>query len=136
MESFIEQRIRQLAGNRCEYCCIPEEGSKLRHVLDHIIARQHGGQTVFENLALCCGRCNRFKGPNIAGIDGQTGTLVPLFNPRRESWEDHLQWSGAALSGITPIGRATIIVLAINLPVRVAAREALMAEGRFFSDAH
>jgi hypothetical protein len=39
MESFIEQRIRQLADNRCEYCRIPEEGGKFRHVLDHIIAR-------------------------------------------------------------------------------------------------
>jgi hypothetical protein len=32
--------------------------------------------------------------------------------------------------GTTPIGRATVSVLAINQPVRVAARRALMDEGR------
>jgi hypothetical protein len=36
--------------------------------IDHIIARQHGGATELENLALACIHCNRFKGPNMLGL--------------------------------------------------------------------
>jgi 5-methylcytosine-specific restriction endonuclease McrA len=49
---------RERAGHACEYCQLPEHLSDLPHVLDHIIARQHGGRTILSNLALCCGRCN------------------------------------------------------------------------------
>jgi len=40
--------------------------------IDHIIARQHGGKAELENLALSCIHCNRFKGPNVAGVDPDT----------------------------------------------------------------
>jgi hypothetical protein len=46
---------------------------------------------------------------------------------------DHIiaqkHWNGALLVGRTPIGRATIEVLEINLPDRTALRQALMDEG-------
>ncbi len=108
---------------------MPERTGEFRHVLDHIIAIQHGGETIWENLALCCGRCNQSKGPNIAGLDPESRILVPLFHPRRDTWRDHFRWDGAILVGITPIGRATIFVLAINQPIRVTARLALIQEG-------
>jgi hypothetical protein len=101
----------------------------LRHVLDHIIARQHGGETEFHNLALICMRCNQHKGPNVAGIDPQSGSIVSLFHPRRDSWNEHFRYEGAVLVGLTPAGRATITVLAINMPLRVAARQALIEAG-------
>jgi 5-methylcytosine-specific restriction endonuclease McrA len=40
--------------------------------IDHIIARQHGSRTELDNLALACVHCNRFKGPNVAGLDPDT----------------------------------------------------------------
>ena len=43
-------------------------GLPLPFQIDTIIAEQHAGQTVFENLALDCPNCNRYKGPNIAGL--------------------------------------------------------------------
>src|SRR5947209_12875001 len=126
MESPLEQAVRSSAPGRCEYCHVPEEPEGLRHVLDHVIARQHGGETSAGNLALCCGRCNRSKGPNVAGIDPDTGQLTRLFHPRQDRWHDHFRWEGPALVGRTPVGRTTIVVLAINLPIRVAARKALL----------
>jgi hypothetical protein len=37
--------------------------------IDHIVAQQHSGSTVFGNLALSCLHDNSHKGPNIAGLD-------------------------------------------------------------------
>jgi hypothetical protein len=56
---------------------------------------------------------------------------VRLFHPRRDDWENHFHWQGAHLVGQTAIGRATIALLEINLPQRVALRQALMDEGVF-----
>ena len=64
------------AGHRCEYCHLPSAGYPLPLQMDHIIARQHGGETDANNLALACVHCNRHKGPNIGGIDPATGSLT------------------------------------------------------------
>jgi hypothetical protein len=132
MAETIEQILRTIAAGRCEYCHIPEEGSRLGHVVDHVIARQHGGPTELPNLALCCGRCNGSKGPNIAGIDPDTGQLTRLFHPRQDRWADHFRYDGPVLVGLTPVGRASVRVLGINLPIRVTVRRVLMeTEVRF-----
>lgn len=114
---------------------MPEAASTIKHVLDHIVARQHHGPTVLENLALCCDRCNEFKGPNLSGIDPDSGQLTRLYHPRGDRWSDHFRWDGARLVGITDVGRTTIDVLAINHPFRVAARRMLLTEGEFDFDA-
>jgi hypothetical protein len=108
-----------------------ERLSELPFEIDHIIAEQHGGKSVAENLALCCGFCNRHKGPNIAGIDTESGALIPLFHPRRDRWADHFKWRDENLVGLTAIGRVTVAVLAINHPAQRAVRQALIAEGAF-----
>jgi 5-methylcytosine-specific restriction endonuclease McrA len=99
--------------------------------IDHVIAKKHGGQTVPENLCLACFYCNSFKGPNIAGVDPQTGHLVQLFNPRRHYWKRCFRWSGPLLVGRTPIGRATIQMLDLNNPLALALRQSLIDEGEF-----
>ena len=131
MAESLEHKIRLLAGNRCEYCRIPDSPQFLQHVLDHIIARQHGGKSEFDNLALCCLRCNQHKGPNLAGIDPESGAIVPLFHPRRDAWNEHFRYDGPVLIGLTPAGRATISVLAINLPLRIAVRQVLIEADAF-----
>ena len=68
------------AGDRCEYCLIPQFAFPLPFQIDHIIAEKHQGETVETNLALACPHCNRFKGPNIAGLDSASGQLVRLFS--------------------------------------------------------
>jgi hypothetical protein len=75
--------------------------------------------------------CNSHKGPNIAGIDPATGKLSKLFNPRRHKWARHFRWDGPYLIGRTPVGRVTVVVLAMNDPEAVEVREALIDEGLF-----
>ena len=99
--------------------------------VDHIVPLQHGGETSVANLALACFHCNLHKGPNVAGLDPQTGSLARLFHPRQDHWAEHFAWSGAGLDGLTPVGRATISVLAINEPLYLAVRAALIEEGVF-----
>ncbi len=97
--------------------------------VDHIIARQHGGSTSLDNLALSCLHDNTHKGPNIAGVDPQTRRITRLFNPRRDKWKRHFRWEGSHLVGKTAVGRTTIVVLAMNHPDAVAVRQSLIEEG-------
>ena len=124
-------QVRQLAGDRCEYCRMPASYDPLPFQVDHIIAQQHGGETAIENLAWSCLHCNKHKGPNIAGIDPVGDRVAPLFHPRRQRWERHFAWDGPFLVGRTRSARATVRVLAINAPDFVAFRAELMEEGVF-----
>jgi hypothetical protein len=100
-----------------------------RFWVDHIIAQQHRGRTSSGNLALACAQCNRAKGPNIAAIDPDSGTMVELFNPRTHDWHEHFSWLGPRIQGLTPIGRATCELLDMNGPVRIALRRLILLEG-------
>jgi hypothetical protein len=108
---------------------MPQALDELTFEVDHLVAKFHGGKTIASNLALSCFPCNRFKGPNIAGIDPGTGRLTRLFNPRRHSWSHHFAWDGPRLIGRTAIGRTTIHVRHINDYLRCRLRTELFAEG-------
>jgi hypothetical protein len=99
--------------------------------IEHITARQHGGPTVETNLALACIKCNYHKGPNLSGIDPESNRIVRLFHPRTDRWIEHFHWQRSKLVGLTPEGRATIIVLDINHPLRIELRDRLIAEAIF-----
>jgi hypothetical protein len=131
MERALQGLVRRRAGDRCEYCRVPQAFDRITFEVDHIIAEVHGGPTRPGNLCLCCFACNRHKGPNIAGVDPATRRIVPLFHPRRHKWSRHFRWDGPALVGLTPNGRATVRVLGINLDHRVAFRRELIEEGVF-----
>jgi hypothetical protein len=103
----------------------------MRFEADHIIPEQHHGATTLRNLAWACFGCNRRKLSNLGGIDPKTQKRAWLQNPRRQKWQRHFRWEGAVLVGRTPVGRATIEVLGVNLPHLVALRMALIEEGRF-----
>jgi hypothetical protein len=128
------QQVRQRAQDRCEYCRLPALIYPLPFHVDHIIARQHGGQTALENLAFACLHCNRHKGPNIASRDPVTGELTRLFHPRRDRWSEHFEWVGSELAGKTAIGRITVQVLAVNATDFRAVREVLMEERTFLTE--
>ena len=57
----VRERVAQRADYHCEYCRMPQRVALHQHEPDHIIPRQHGGETHDENLALACLRCNRYK---------------------------------------------------------------------------
>ena len=123
--------VRTRAGAACEYCRLPQALYSGLFTTEHVIARQHGGSDRDDNLAYSCTHCNLHKGPNIAGLDPDTGELTRLFHPRTDVWEDHFEWSAHLLVGRTPIGRTTVRVLAMNQPIMRAVRAALLAEGVF-----
>ncbi len=129
MKRALLKQLRLLANDRCDYCQMPRRFDPLPFQVDHIIAKQHGGKTVLENLAWSCLHCNKHKGPNIAGIDPLTGQIVPLFHPRRQRWDRHFVWQGKLLEGRTRVGRATIHVLAMNAADFVEFRSELFDEG-------
>ena len=112
----IVRRTREAARNRCGYCLAPQRiiGGHLE--IDHIYPVAKGGSDDEENLWLACSLCNEHKSAKTEAVDPDTGQLVPLFNPRRQSWTDHFQWAdnGWHIIGLTPIGRATVLALHMN----------------------
>ncbi|MFN8491915.1 MAG: HNH endonuclease signature motif containing protein [Caldilineaceae bacterium] len=127
----LRQRVKERADDHCEYCLVRAEDVLLDDQIDHIIAEQHGGQTIFENLAFSCIHCNRNKDPNIASLDVETGQIVPLFNPRVDHWYEHFSLESAYIRPLTTVGRVTVRLLQLNKPKRVRVRQALIAIQRY-----
>ena len=116
---FVEER----ADGRCEYCRFHQDDEPaIKFQIEHTIPRQHGGSDQVDNLALACLHCNSHKGPNLAGIDPETGEMVPLFNPRVDNWFDHFLLVSPFIVGQTARGRATVRVLQMNADQRVSLR--------------
>lgn len=133
ISAALRKLVVQRADGCCEYCHIHEDEVLFAHEVDHVVAEQHGGQTVEENLCLACFQCNRLKGPNIAGIDPLTGAVEVLFHPRLDDWGSHFRFLGAEIEPRTPRGRATVNTLRMNAPERLRLRSMLMETGRRFA---
>jgi hypothetical protein len=131
MDAALQRLVHKRANGRCEYCLLPQAASHVSYEIDHIRSQKHHGPTIASNLALSCIYCNGYKGPNLSGIDPDTGKLTKLFHPRRHKWSYHFRYEGGTLIGRTAIGRTTIDVLRINLPNLVAIREVLIEDGEF-----
>jgi hypothetical protein len=125
IDAALRELVRSRADGLCEYCRISERFTLAEHEIDHVIAIKHGGQTVSENLALCCAVCNRFKGSDIASIDPETGQLTPLFHPRLDGWDDHYHQRNGEILALTSRGRATVRLLRMNRPRRIRERQIL-----------
>ena len=133
--SLIPAELRRLvierASGHCEYCLIHQDVSIYSHEVDHIIALKHGGQTRADNLALSCLSCNRYKGSDLATIDPINDEIVPLFNPRRQVWDEHFLLNDARIEAITQIGQATSRLLKLNAPNRLVERQVLINQRRY-----
>jgi hypothetical protein len=112
----VERRVRQAARERCGYCLSPQHLVMARLEIEHILPRAQGGSDAETNLWLACPLCNRHKSDKTTGMDPLTGQMVPLFNPRTQVWSEHFRWdeTGIRIVGLTPIGRATVIVLHLD----------------------
>lgn len=131
MDDETREFVRHRAGNRCEYCRIQQRlYPEFTFHIEHIVARQHHGSHDPDNLALACHLCNSKKGPNLSGIDSESGELTRLFNPRVDDWDEHfrIEESGEII-GMTKIGRTSVYVLGMNSGIRPQIRrEALRLE--------
>ena len=124
IDAATARRVRERAGQRCEYCGLPQSCSRFALPIDHVIALKHGGADDDGNLALSCALCNGYKGSDIASRLPD-GPLVRLFHPREDSWREHFRWDGCILVGLTDVGRVTVALLRINDVDAVALRRAL-----------
>jgi len=58
------REVRRRAGERCEYCRLPESAGDITFHVEHIVAQQHRRDDEPSNLALACDRCNLY--PSVA----------------------------------------------------------------------
>jgi hypothetical protein len=114
-------RVHERAKFLCEYCQTAQRITGQAMHVDHI---NPDGGDILENLALSCANCNMSKARAITGLDPDTKTLVPLFNPRTQIWAENFEWvlNATVLKGLSPVGRATINRLQINRECMVEAR--------------
>lgn len=124
MTAALRRQVRERAGGQCEYCGLAQRASLLSFHVEHIIPRQHGGATELANLAFACPHCNLRKGPNLTGIDPDSGRVCRLFHPRNDQWSRHFRRSGARISGLTDTGRTTVWVLDLNARDQLQLRAA------------
>lgn len=118
--------MRQRARQLCEYCHISERWQYVHFTMDHVVPLSQGGSDDIDNLALACFHCNRRKAGRAEAFDSVTGETVALFNPRRQSWQDHFIWSADGLHaiGVTSVGRTTVEALAMNRERVISIRAA------------
>jgi len=131
LSAALRQLVTAQAYGRCEYCQSPEAYATERFSVEHIQPRLLHGPTVTENLALACQGCNGHKAAKTTAVDPETGAMAPLFHPRQHAWREHFMWSedGQCIVGLTPTGRATVLLLRLNRPQLMNLRYALMVIG-------
>ncbi|HVO71043.1 MAG TPA: HNH endonuclease signature motif containing protein [Aggregatilineaceae bacterium] len=127
----LRERVRKQAGNRCGYCQSSQQYVFGPLEIDHLTPTAHGGTDDEENLWLACRMCNGFKSDHTHGRDPVTGEEIRLFNPRTQRWAEHFAWSedGTQIVGLTPCGRATVVVLQLNNVIAVMVRREWVAAG-------
>lgn len=132
--TFIPDHLREAVAERAQYTCEYCQTQKdvvIFMVVDHIIPSSLGGPTALENLCYACPTCNNFKHDFQSGYDPETNETVDLYNPRQERWSEYFQWSADSLRvvGLTPIGRATITRLKMNMDEVIASRQRWVSVG-------
>jgi hypothetical protein len=60
-------------------------------------------------------------------VDPDSGSIVALFNPRTDAWDDHFRLERAVVVGRTEVGRATLRLLQMNTEERTEMRTQLLA---------
>lgn len=127
----VRARVREEAGDRCGYCLSSQKYVLGLLEIEHLIPKAKGGSDDEENLWLACRLCNCYKGSTTYGQDPATDRRVKLFNPRKQQWSRHFQWSedGVEIIGRTVCGRATVIALQLNNQVAVTVRKQWVMAG-------
>ena len=131
VSAALRRQVRVRAKGYCEYCRCPADFTNAAFHCEHIKPRDAGGETILENLAWSCPWCNAHKYTKTQACDPHTGRPVPLFNPRRQSWSRHFEWSEdfIVIIGRTATGRATVEALHLNRPELLNLRRVLLTVG-------
>jgi HNH endonuclease len=129
LDEFVRQRARQ----RCEYCLNPQMLIPLGLELEHHHPQALGGKATKRNLCLACRECNSHKAVKVQAWDALTRKMVKLFNPRKQNWGEHFEFSEdkTRIIGITACGRVTVESLHMNSVYQTTAREVWVNAGLF-----
>lgn len=74
----VRQRVRQRAGNRCEYCQCHQDIVMGFLQIDHVIPAAIGGSDHDDNLCLACELCNQYKWKKTDELDPEICvTILP-----------------------------------------------------------
>lgn len=132
MNLILRSAIQERAGKCCEYCQMQETFSHDPFSGEHIYPVVKGGDDDVENLAWSCLGCNLYKFTATHVFDLISGDLVPLYNPRKDKWADHFQWTEnfTRIEGISSIGRVTVSRLKLNRLGLVNLRKILVSAGK------
>ena len=120
----IVKQVEARAAGRCEYCRMHQALQGATFHVEHVRPSSRGGGSTLDNLAWACPGCNLRKSDRIDATDPESRSVVPLFNPRQDDWNEHFQFAGYHVTGRTPIGRATVVALDLNHPRRILIRKA------------
>lgn len=123
--------VIERAQGCCEYCLCQVDFATQSFSVEHIVAVNHGGTNMLDNLALACQGCNNHKYTKREKVDSVDGTVVPLYHPRQQKWHDHFRWSEdfTVIIGVTATGRVTIEALKMNRPGVMNLRRVLYTLG-------
>ncbi len=129
----LDALIRRQAKNRCGYCLNPQELLPFKLEIEHLYPQALGGKSVEANLWLACRECNAHKAIKTKAIDNLTGKTVKLFNPRKQNWREHFEFSQdfSTIIGKTACGRATVDALQMNNIYQTTARLAWSETSKF-----
>jgi hypothetical protein len=126
MDARTRSAVRQRAGERCEYCRVPDRDSELPFHVEHIVANVHQRNDDPSNLAWACPRCNAHKGTNLTTLDPDTGERIDVFNPRTDAWNEHFRMDDFVIVGTSATGRGTAALLRMNMPLEIEHRREMM----------
>ena len=130
VNDMLAERIMLRARGKCEYCLLPERAYYVRFHIDHIISIKQGGSSHASNLAYSCSFCNIAKGPSIASYVEMDESIIPLFHPRKDTWENHLELTpDGQMFGRTEVGRGTVRLLKMNDLIQFEYRVKLINKG-------
>jgi len=101
--TLLRKRVAETARFRCGYCLTSQRIIGPLLEIEHVIPEALGGSSDEDNLFLACPLCNSHKSQRIDAVDPESLIVVPLFNPRVESWDQHFEWfeDGAVIRGKT-----------------------------------
>ena len=77
---FNRQNVFLRDGHTCQYCGVKHDPKKLN--LDHVVPRDKGGRTTWENIVCSCIRCNTRKANKLPA----EANMFPLKEPRPPKW--------------------------------------------------
>jgi 5-methylcytosine-specific restriction endonuclease McrA len=77
---FTRHNVFERDGNTCQYCGVNFSRDSLN--LDHIMPRDRGGQTTWENIVCSCIPCNTRKGNRLPHEAG----MALIRKPKRPKW--------------------------------------------------